>query len=291
MPAMAMTIIAAIIVATGTTMALEDFAVRALLAGAGVALVAGPLGCVVVWRRMAYFGDTLSHAALLGVALGLLAGIDVTVGVIATSVAVGLLLLAMQSERRLASDTLLGILSHAALAVGLIAVGFLDKVRVDLMAYLFGDILAVSGKDLAWIYGGAGLVLVALAAIWRPLIALTVDEDTAVAEGVSPRPVKLVFTLLIAGTVALAMKAVGVLLVTALLIIPAATARGFARSPEAMAFGAACAGLAAVGGGIAASFAWDAPSGPAVVAAAALLFALTLGLRAAGRLGGALRRR
>lgn len=288
---MAMTIIAAIIVATGTTMALEDFAVRALLAGAGVALVAGPLGCVVVWRRMAYFGDTLSHAALLGVALGLLAGIDVTVGVIATSVAVGLLLLAMQSERRLASDTLLGILSHAALAVGLIAVGFLDKVRVDLMAYLFGDILAVSGKDLAWIYGGAGLVLVALAAIWRPLIALTVDEDTAVAEGVSPRPVKLVFTLLIAGTVALAMKAVGVLLVTALLIIPAATARGFARSPEAMAFGAACAGLAAVGGGIAASFAWDAPSGPAVVAAAALLFALTLGLRAAGRLGGALRRR
>ena len=259
----------------------EGFLLHAILAGCGIAMLAGPLGCVVVWRRMAYFGDTLSHAALMGVALGILAGIDATVGVVATGVAVALLLLALQGQKRLAADTLLGILSHAALSVGLIAISFLDTVRVDLMSYLFGDILAVSDRDLAWIYGGGVVILAALAAIWRPLIALTVHEDTAIAEGVASMRTRLTFMVLIAFTVALAMKLVGVLLITALLIIPAAAARGFARSPEAMAVGAVVAGLIAVGAGLAASVTWDTPSGPSIVAAAAALFALTLAVRGA----------
>ncbi len=264
---------------TEVTAMVDDFMVNAILAGCGIAFLAGPLGCVVVWRRMAYFGDTLSHAALMGVALGILAGIDATVGVVATGVTVALLLLALQGQKRLAADTLLGILSHAALSVGLIAISFLDTVRVDLMGYLFGDILAVSERDLAWIYGGGVVILAALAAIWRPLIALTVHEDTAIAEGVASLRTRLTFMVLIAFTVALAMKLVGVLLITALLIIPAAAARGFARSPEAMAAGAVLAGLIAVGAGLAASLAWDTPSGPSIVAASAALFALTLAVR------------
>ena len=276
-----MSIITATITTMEVTAMVEGFLLHAILAGCGIAMLAGPLGCVVVWRRMAYFGDTLSHAALMGVALGILAGIDPTVGVVATGVAVALLLLALQGQKRLAADTLLGILSHAALSVGLIAISFLDTVRVDLMSYLFGDILAVSDRDLAWIYGGGVVILAALAAIWRPLIALTVHEDTAIAEGVASLRIRLTFMVLIAFAVALAMKLVGVLLITALLIIPAAAARGFARSPEAMAVGAVVAGLIAVGAGLAASVTWDTPSGPSIVAAAAALFALTLAVRGA----------
>src|SRR4051812_6324961 len=162
---------------------LQSFVGRAILAGCGGALVAAPLGCVIVWRRMAYFGDTLSHAALMGVALGFLLGVQPMIGVVATGVLVALLLLGLQSQDRVSADTLLGILSHGALSIGLILVSFLDRVRIDLMGYLFGDILAVSVSDIYWIYGGALAVLAGLAMIWRPLIALTVHADTAVAEG------------------------------------------------------------------------------------------------------------
>ncbi len=255
---------------------LESFISRAIVAGCGVALVAGPLGCVIVWRRMAYFGDTLSHAALMGIAVGLLLGIDPMLGVVATGVLVGAVLLGLQAQQKLPTDTLLGILSHTALAAGLIAISFLDQVRVDLMGYLFGDILSVSKSDILWIYGGGIAVLAILAGLWRSLIAITVHEDTAMAEGISTLRVRLGFTLLIALTVALAMKVVGILLITALLIIPPATARGLVRSPEGMAIGAMVAGTVAVLAGIGGSLAWDLPSGPAIVAAATGLFALSL---------------
>jgi zinc transport system permease protein len=255
---------------------MDDFVLRAIVAGLGVAAIAGPLGCFVVWRRMAYFGDTLSHAGLMGVVLGIVMGVDPAVGTIVTGLAIGLVLLGLQQQRRLPSDTLLGILSHAALAIGLIVVSFMDDVRFDLMGYLFGDILAVTVIDLVWIYGGGAALLTSLAFIWRPLIALTVHQDMAIAEGSGHSVVRLAFMVLMALTVAIAMKIVGILLVTALLIIPPAAARRFARSPESMAFTAVLVGGAAVVTGIAASFAWDTPSGPSIVAATTALFACSL---------------
>ena len=255
---------------------LDNFIIRAVIAGVGVALMAGPLGCFVVWRRMAYFGDTLSHAGLMGVALGIVLGIDPTIGIVVTGLMIGLLLLGLQQQRHLPADTLLGILSHAALSVGLITVSFMDKVRFDLMGYLFGDILAVTPADIAWIYGGGALMLGALASIWRPLIALTVHQDMAIAEGVGRLPVRLTFMILMALTVAVAMKIVGILLVTALLIIPPAAARRFATGPENMAVTTVLLGSLAVVGGVYASLSWDTPSGPSIVAAAATLFILSL---------------
>ncbi len=266
----------------------DDFALRALAAGLGIALVAGPLGCFIVWRHMAYFGDTLSHAALTGVAIGIVLGIDPTIGIVITGLVIGLLLLGLQQQRRLPTDTLLGILSHGALAIGLIVVSFLDKVRVDLMGYLFGDILAVTSGDLYWIYGGAALAIAGLVLIWRPLIALTVHESVAVAEGVPGLRTRLIFTALIALTVAIAMKIVGILLVTALLIVPAAAARRFAAGPEAMAIASVVVGALAVLGGVSASLTWDTPSGASIVAAAVFLFALTA---VAGGVANALRPR
>jgi zinc transport system permease protein len=257
-------------------MMLDDFLVRAMVAGVGVAGVAGPLGCFVVWRRMAYFGDAMAHSALLGVALGFLLAIDLTLGVVAVTTLTAFLLVALQRRPWLAGDTLLGILSHASLSLGLVAIGLMAWLRLDLLGYLFGDILAVTAADVAWIYGGGAVVLAALLAIWRPLLAATVDEDLARAEGMPVARVRMLFMVLIALVVALAMKLVGILLITSLLIIPAAAARRFARTPEQMAAIASAIGAAAVVLGLQASLRLDTPSGPSIVVAAALLFALTL---------------
>ena len=204
---------------------------RALAGGIGVALVAGPLGCFIIWRRMAYFGAAVSHGALLGVAVGLFFGVSVSVGVAGVCLLLAGALALLQRQRTLATDTLLGILAHAALAFGLIALGFIEGVRVDLLAYLFGDVLSVGYGDLIGIYGGGAVVLVCLAWIWRPLLAITVDEELARAEGVAVGWVRLILMVLVALTVAIAMKIVGVLLIVSLLIIPPASARAFARSP------------------------------------------------------------
>jgi zinc transport system permease protein len=254
---------------------LDDFLFRAFLGGLGVALVAGPLGCFVVWRRMAYFGASIAHAALLGVALGLFIEVDPLLGIFLVSVLFAFAIVGMEHLTRLASDTLLGILAHLALALGVIALAIMNNPGIDLMGYLFGDILAVTRLDLAWIYVGGGAALALLAVIWRPLLAMTVDEDMARAEGVATRRTRLLFTLLLALVIAIAMKIVGVLLIVSLLIVPAAAARALARSPEQMALAAAFIGVAAVAGGLLASLQWDAPSGPAIVVAAFLLFLLS----------------
>ena len=207
---------------------MDDFLLRAGVAGIGVAAVAGPLGAFVVWRRMAYFGDTLAHAALLGVALGVVAGISVNVGIVIVCAGVASALVLLQQQRMLASDTLLGLLAHSTLSLGLVALALLETVRVAILAYLFGDILAVSPTDLLWIYGGGAVALAVLIAIWRPLLSITVNEELARVEGVNALRVRLVFMLLIALVIAVALKVVGMLLITSLLIIPAAAARRFA---------------------------------------------------------------
>jgi zinc transport system permease protein len=253
---------------------LDDFFWFALFGGLGVAMTTGPLGCFVVWRRMAYFGDSLAHSALIGVALGLALSIDTTLGVLIACIAVAVAITLLQDQQLLATDTLLGILAHSSLAIGLVAVSFLDNVRIDLMAYLFGDILAITGTDLVWVYGGGTVALAGLAYIWRPLLALSIHADIAHAEGVPVRATRLAFTLLLAIVIAIAMKIVGVLLIVSMLIIPAATARRFAQSPEQMAVLAAISGAIAVGGGLTASLHWNTPSGPSIVTAAFVLFLL-----------------
>lgn len=255
---------------------LDDFFTRALIAGIGVALVAAPLGCFVVWRRLAYFGDTLSHSALLGVALAFLLQLNITLMVFLVCAAVAVALLLLQRWATLSSDSLLGLLAHASLAVGLVALAFMTWVRVDLMGFLFGDILAVSRLDILTIYLGGALVLVVLGVVWHGLFAATVNPELAEAEGMRPYRTNLIFVLLMATVIAISMKIVGVLLITALLIIPAATARRFAGGPEQMAVLAAIVGAASVIGGLYGSLYWDTPSGPSIVVAAVVFFVFSL---------------
>ncbi|MCV2869428.1 metal ABC transporter permease [Defluviimonas sp. WL0002] len=253
----------------------EDFLIRAALAGLGLTLATGPLGAFVVWRRMAFFGDATAHAAILGVALALATDLPVYAGTLAVAMAMGLAVSAL-TGRGQAADSALGVLAHSALALGLIAVSFLPGVRSDLSAYLFGDILAVTDADLIWIWGGAALVLGLIAWRWQALLTATVDEALAQASGIDPRRERLVLTLALALVVAVAVKIVGALLIAAMLIIPAAAARGPARSPEAMAAIAALFGALAVLGGLALSLRLDTPAGPSIVATAAAIFALSL---------------
>jgi zinc transport system permease protein len=237
-----------------------------------VAAAAGPLGCLVVWRRMSYFGDTISHGALPGVALGIALGVYPILGVLAVAMTISLLVLLFNRGRRLPNDAILGMLSHSSLSIGLIALTFMSTVRVDLTALLFGDVLAVSWTDVYATVAGAAVILVLLALLWRPLLAASVDEDLARAEGVKADALSVFFMLLVAAVVALAMKIVGVLLVTALIVIPAVTARRIARSPEQMALIAPVVGGLAVGLGLMLSFAADTPSGPSIVVSAFMLF-------------------
>ena len=255
---------------------LDDFFIRAVIGGIGVAVLAGPLGCFIVWRRLAYFGDTLSHSALLGVAMALLLELNITFTVFIISVIVAMLLLLLQRQAQLSSDALLGLLAHATLAVGLVVLAFMTWVRVDLMGFLFGDILAINTTDIVIIWIGGLAVLAALALIWKSLFAATVNYEIAVAEGLKPDRANFFFMVLMAAVIAISMKIVGVLLITALLIVPAATARRFAITPEMMAIVASIIGAASVWIGLEGSLRWDTPAGPSIVVAALLGFILSL---------------
>lgn len=257
---------------------MPDFLLNALLAGLALALVAGPLGSFVVWRRMAYFGDTLAHAALLGVAVGLLLDVSPTLAVIVGCVLLAVLLVTLQQRQPLAADTLLGILAPSTLSLGLVVLSFNREVRIDLLGYLFGDLLAIGPSDLMWIVAGSALVLACLLALWRQLLAVTVHEELAQVEGLPVAGLRLALVLLIALVIAVAMKIVGVLLITSLLIIPAAAAQRHSRTPEQMAIGASLLGMLAVGGGLSLSWFEDTPAGPSIVVCAASLFLLSLAL-------------
>jgi len=252
-----------------------EFILPALIAGIGIAVLAGPLGSFVVWRKMAYFGDTLSHASLLGIALGFLFNINLNLALVICCLALAVILVSLQKQKVVATDTLLGILAHSALSLGLVAVSFLDHVRIDLMAYLFGDLLAVTTTDLLWIYGGGIIVMGLLITLWRPLLSMTINEELAQVEGVNVDLMRLLLMLMVGLVIAVAMKFVGALIITSLLIIPAATARRFAPSPEVMAGLASLIGSVAVVLGLAMSWHYDTPAGPSVVVAAAAMFMLS----------------
>ncbi|WP_298359806.1 iron chelate uptake ABC transporter family permease subunit [uncultured Litoreibacter sp.] len=250
----------------------DDFMTRATLAGVGVAFAAAPLGCFVVWRRMAYFGDATAHAAILGVALSLTFEMSIFPGVLAVALMMALTV-TLLAGRGYAMDTLLGVLAHSALAFGLVAVSFLSGIRIDLMAYLFGDILAVSRTDLLVIWGGAAMVVALIMWRWAALLTSTLNDELAHASGINPKREQLILTLCLAITVAVAIKVVGVLLIAAMLIIPAAAARGLARTPEAMAIISAFIGAASAVAGLQGAYLFDTPAGPSIVCVAAFLFA------------------
>ena len=252
-----------------------DILLPSILAGLGIAIISGPLGSLVVWRKMAYFGDTLAHASLLGLALGFLLDINLYLALVVCCLGLAILLAALQEQKVIATDTLLGILAHSSLSLGLVAVSFLDNVRVDLMSYLFGDLLAIGPSDLTFIYLGGAVIMTILVFFWRSLLSTSISEELASVEGINVPLMRVVLMLLVGLVIAVGMKFVGALIITSLLIIPAATARRFARTPEQMAIGASCIGMISVLCGLSLSWLYDTPAGPSVVISAAAMFMLS----------------
>ena len=254
----------------------DDFFIRALIAGVGIALVTGPLGCFIIWRRLSFFGDTLAHAALLGVTMAVFFEINIAFSVFLISSVVALILLKLQQTTKLPGDALLGLLAHSSLAVGLVVIGFLTSIRFDIMGLLFGDILAVNQNDLLLIWIGGALILLILKFIWRPLFASTVNYELAEAEGMKPDKFNATFTVLMAAVIAISIKIVGLLLITGMLIMPAAMGRNLSNNPQQMVILSVIAGLLSVIIGLFSSLQFNTPSGPSIITAALILFCFSL---------------
>ena len=255
---------------------LDDFFVRALLVGIGMALVTGPLGCFVVWRRLSFFGDTLAHSALLGVTLSYTTEINMALSVFVISSIVALILLKLQKKTNLPADALLGLLAHSSLAIGLVVIGLLATIRFDLMGLLFGDILAVNVNDIAVVWIGGAIILMVLKIIWKPLFASTVNYELAEAEGMNPEKYNAIFTILLAAIIAISIKMVGLLLITGMLIIPAAMARNLSDNPNQMVIFSIIGGLLSVIIGLFASLEINTPSGPSIITSGLILFIFCL---------------
>lgn len=254
---------------------LDDFFVRAMIAGIGIACVAGPVGCFIVWRRLAYFGETIAHSSLLGVAMAVIFDFNLVIGIFASASIIVTLLFFLDRRGGLPTDTILGLLAHGGLAMGLVVLTFVPGMRLNIQSLLFGDILAVTRIDLLQVWIGGIVALLILFWLWRPLLVSTLSPDLATVESLRPNRAKFLFGILVAAIIAVAIKIVGILLIVALLVIPAATARRFANTPETMAVGATVVGVGSVVAGLFASLQFDPPSGPSIVVAAILIFAIS----------------
>ena len=254
----------------------DDFIIRAFVAGIGLALITGPLGCFIIWRRLSYFGDTIAHSALLGVVIAYAMNFNLILAVFAVSCFIALSLLFLQKRTNLPDDALLGLLAHSVLAIGLVLLGILSFIRIDLMGLLFGDILSVNITDVLFVWIGGSIVLIVLILIWRPLFAATVNLELAKAEGLNADLANAIFTILIASVIAISIKIVGILLITGLLIIPAAASRNLSSTPIQMAIISSIIGLVSVVLGLQTSMIWNSPTGPTILTIALGVFILTL---------------
>ena len=252
----------------------DPFILRGILAGIAVALISGLVGCFVVWRRMSYYGESIAHSSLLGVGFAIVMGVSINLGIVFTCLLFGILFLWLQHSKVLSSDTLLGVLAHLALALGIIVIS-LNKIKIDIHAFLFGDILTVSSSDLWGMYLGVLIAVFLICYNWSSLLLVTIDEDLAKAEGVNTLNINLLFTCILTIVVAISIQIIGLLLITAMLIIPAAASRKLANSPETMALVATLIGIVSVILGIMLSVEIDAPSGPSIVLVSAILFFLS----------------
>lgn len=254
----------------------DDFLIRAFVAGIGLAIITGPLGCFIVWRRLSYFGDTLAHSALLGVVIAYALSFNIILSVFVISGIISLSLLYLQRKTYLPNDALLGLLAHSVLAIGLVLLGLLTFIRIDLMGLLFGDILSVNFQDILIIWIGGAFVMLVLIKIWKPLFAGTVNLDLAKAEGLNPEMANATFTILIAAVIAISIKIVGILLITGLLILPASASRNLSSTPTQMAIIASIVGLVSVILGLFSSIAWNTSTGPTILTLALGIFVITL---------------
>jgi zinc transport system permease protein len=254
---------------------MEDFILRAILAAIGISIIAGSLGCFVIWKRMSYFSESISHSALLGVSLGIASGLGIHFGLVLVGTLFALLIVVLQERKFLSNDAILGIFSHIALSLGIVVLALVGGANMDYFSLLFGDILSITNRDIVWVYSVLIVIVALLSIFWQRLLLLTLNEDLAKAEGVKHTFYQLLFMLMIALAVSVSVQIVGVLLITSLLIIPPAIAKVFSRTPSQMVFKSILVSILAVIIGLSGSMYYDLATGPAIVIALGILFVLS----------------
>jgi zinc transport system permease protein len=251
------------------------FMQRALLAGLMIGIIAPAIGTFLVLRRLSLIADTLAHVALAGVALGLLVGLHPAVGALAVGIAGAVGVERLRVSGRLFAEAALAIFLSGGLALAVVLLGLAGGFNVDLFTYLFGSVTAVRSQDL-WGILALGLgVIGAIVLFYKELFALTFDEEAARVQGVPVDTLNLLITFLAAITVVVAMRVVGVLLTSALIVIPAVTALRIAQSFRGALWIAIGASVTAVLAGMTAAFYFDLAAGGAIVLTAIVLFAAT----------------
>ena len=251
---------------------MDDFIYRAIIASIGVSLIAGSLGCFVIWKRLSYFSDSISHSALLGVALGLATGLGINLGLVIVGGLFAVLIVVLQQKEFWSSDAVLGIFSHLSLSLGIVVLGIIGNQNTDYFAYLFGDILSITSKDLFWIFSVLIVVVTILVFNWKKLLLLTLNEELAKAEGINKLYYDLLFMFLIALAVSVSVQIVGVLLITSLLIIPPAISRVISNSPVMMILASMIVSIFSVLLGLYLSIDFDLATGPTIVITLGALF-------------------
>jgi len=249
-----------------------NFVWRSLIAGVAIGIVAGPIGVFLIWRRMSFLGETIAHASMLGISISLLLDINFYFGLFFVAILVAFLLNYLSLNKELAPDAILALLAHSSLALGILVI---PTSQLNIMEFLFGDILAVSGTDIAMIVSVSASCCLALKVIWPDLILLTINEDLATAENVPVGTTKLIYLFCVALVFAVAIKVIGILLITSMLVIPALAARSFAKDSESMVWCSSLMATLSVFGGVGISCVWDLSTGPAIVVFCALLFLLS----------------
>lgn len=253
---------------------MEIFIVRAILAALGIAIIAGSLGCFVIWKRMSYFSESISHSALLGVALGLGSGLGMHIGLVLVGVIFAVLIVFLQQRQFLSNDAILGIFSHIALSLGIVILALMGA-NMDYFALLFGDILFITNTDIVWIYLVLIVIIGLLSFFWQRLLLLTLNEELGKAEGINHTFYQLLFMLMIALAVSVSVQIVGVLLITSLLIIPPAIAKTFSHSPIQMLLRSILVSILAVLIGLICSVIYDISTAPMIVIVLGVLFILS----------------
>lgn len=247
---------------------MDDFLVRSLLMGAGFSILAGPLGAVMVWRRLSFLGDTVAHSALLGLAFALLCNVSSALMLTVVCLLFAIVLIFIPLRSKVSLDAILAILSHGSLALGLVVLAMLKQSTVMVSGFLFGDILVVTWEEVIGTFALAGVMVILLTCFWRPFLTTLISEDLATADQVRILWVKLAYAVTLGLAVGLLLKTIGVLLMTALLIIPATAARYIAQSPLQMMVLGSCLAMVSYGFGFWGSYAWDTPTAPSVVVTA-----------------------
>jgi zinc transport system permease protein len=256
---------------------MPDFIWLALAGALLITLMSAPVGAFMLWRRMAFVGDALAHTTLLGLGIGLWLQIPIQLSLLLVSVIVAVSITRIHQRNNLSTDTFIAIAAHSSLALGMLVVTLLPEARIDLMGYLFGDLLNLTMQDIWGLLIASLLTLSILYRYWQGLILTCLNAELARLAGHDTQKLNLILALLIALIIALSTKLVGALLITALLITPAAIARRWSQTPIGMIQGAIVISWLAIAIGISLSWHFDLPVSPAIVA---VLFAGFIASRA-----------